>query len=395
MAAVFAATLLTGTVLAGTVPAASAVEDYPTWSDVEKAKGNEQATREQIEKIERLIAGLEDAANTLAKDALEKNELYNVARDELATSKSKADSLQKQADAAREKADTSRERAGLLVAQLARTGGGSITMGLVFGEGDPDDFLYALSLRDSLTAKTALIYETASADANAAESLTAQAEVARTERESLAAEAKRTLAAAKTASSSAENRVEAQDDASRTLYRQLAELKGTTSRTEREYQEGLAWEKAQEAVTTPPPPPPVVNPPVKPPATNAVDGAIAFAKAQLGEDYELGGAGPDTWDCSGLTQQSYSSVGVYIGTHSSTNQYATLKAAGRLLAIADIAAGDLLFYSDGGSTTGTKYHVAMYLGGGQMIEAPYPGAVVRIKPIRYGDLVPYAGRPTP
>jgi len=37
----------------------------------------------------------------------------------------------------------------------------------------------------------------------------------------------------------------------------------------------------------------------------------------------------------------------------------------------------------------------MYIGAGQMIEAPYPGAVVRIKPIRYGDLVPYAGRPTP
>ncbi|MDQ1556533.1 MAG: peptidoglycan DL-endopeptidase CwlO, partial [Actinomycetota bacterium] len=39
-------------------------------------------------------------------------------------------------------------------------------------------------------------------------------------------------------------------------------------------------------------------------------------------------------------------------------------------------------------------HVTLYIGGGNMIEAPYPGEVVRIRPVRYGDLVPYAGRPT-
>jgi len=92
---------------------------------------------------------------------------------------------------------------------------------------------------------------------------------------------------------------------------------------------------------------------------------------------------------------AYASVGVYIGTHSAGDQYTTMANAGRLVPLAGMVAGDLLFYSNGGAPTGSKYHVTMYLGDGQMIEAPRPGALVRVMPVRYGDLVPYAGRPTP
>ncbi len=56
--------------------------------------------------------------------------------------------------------------------------------------------------------------------------------------------------------------------------------------------------------------------------------------------------------------------------------------------------GDLLFYSDGGSTSASKYHVAIYIGNDQMIEAPYPGVNVRIAAVRFGDLVPLVGRPS-
>jgi cell wall-associated NlpC family hydrolase len=92
---------------------------------------------------------------------------------------------------------------------------------------------------------------------------------------------------------------------------------------------------------------------------------------------------------------SYASAGVYIGTHSVNNQYQTMKSQGRLVAINKIRAGDLLFYSGGGSTAnGSMYHVTMYIGGGLMIEAPRAGVPVRIVGVRWGDLVPYAGRPT-
>jgi cell wall-associated NlpC family hydrolase len=194
------------------------------------------------------------------------------------------------------------------------------------------------------------------------------------------------------------------------LYAQLASLKGTTAELERAYAEGVAAQQPQPPAggspgggtpgggtpgggtpgggSSDPAPPPT-------PVTSAVDGAIAYAKAQLGERYQLGGMGPDAWDCSGLTKASYASVGVYIGIHSSTDQYNYMAAQGRLVPFSQALPGDLIFYSDGGSATiARKYHVAIYLGGGMMIEAPNPSAPVRIVSARAYDRVPYVGRPT-
>jgi cell wall-associated NlpC family hydrolase len=70
---------------------------------------------------------------------------------------------------------------------------------------------------------------------------------------------------------------------------------------------------------------------------------------------------------------------------------------GRLVDIRSnaIQPGDLLFYAPNGDPTpGNNYHVAMAIGGGQMIEAPYEPLSVRIVAIRSFDLVPYVGRPT-
>src|SRR5690606_10230868 len=106
----------------------------------------------------------------------------------------------------------------------------------------------------------------------------------------------------------------------------------------------------------PDPPAPDPDPPA-PPVPSKVSGAIAYAKAQLGEPYAYAGAGPNSWDCSGLTMQSYASVGVAIGGHGSTSQYNYLKGKGRLVPVSERVAGDLLFYSEGGSASGTKYHV--------------------------------------
>ena len=246
-----------------------------------------------------------------------------------------------------------------------------------------------------VSAQASQLYERAVFDRNLAESLSEQVAAARDARATLAEEAETALAAAQKASDEAALRAERQEEIAAQLYAQLASLTGTSAATQRAYLEGVAWEKAQEAIKNPPPPPPPVNPPVAPPSTGAVAGAIAFAQAQVGDPYVFNGSGPDAWDCSGLTKASYASVGVYIGTHSATNQYATMQSAGRLVPFNDVVAGDLLFYSSGGSTSGSKYHVTLYIGNGLMIEAPYPGLNVRVKPVRFGDLVPYAGRPTP
>jgi cell wall-associated NlpC family hydrolase len=114
---------------------------------------------------------------------------------------------------------------------------------------------------------------------------------------------------------------------------------------------------------------------------------VRFALAQIGKPYVFAAAGPDAYDCSGLTLAAYASAGVSIGTHSATNQYDTAKAKGDLVPIADAKPGDLLFYTDGG---GDMYHVTIYAGNGLMLEAPYPGSTVRGAPVRTGDLVAQA-----
>ncbi|MCJ1697428.1 C40 family peptidase [Rathayibacter caricis] len=139
----------------------------------------------------------------------------------------------------------------------------------------------------------------------------------------------------------------------------------------------------------PAPAPAPVPAPVGPPQTNAVETAISYASAQLGERYVLGGMGPDVWDCSGLTKQSYATAGVYIGTHSATNQYNTMAGEGKLVPYGDRQRGDLIFWG----SAGDYYHVAIYLGNGQIIEAPNPNAPVRIHSI-WGVPTGMVGRPS-
>ncbi|MCY7403335.1 MAG: C40 family peptidase, partial [Cryobacterium sp.] len=118
--------------------------------------------------------------------------------------------------------------------------------------------------------------------------------------------------------------------------------------------------------------------------------ALAFARAQLGDRYVFGGSGPDAWDCSGLTKAAYAAAGVYIGTHSATNQYNTMAQQGKLVSFAQVQVGDLVFWG----SPGNYYHVAIYVGNGQVFEAPNPSAQVRVHSIWSSWAVaPYVGRP--
>ncbi len=109
--------------------------------------------------------------------------------------------------------------------------------------------------------------------------------------------------------------------------------------------------------------------------------ALAYAKAQLGEPYGRSGAGPSSWDCSGLTMMAWGSVGVSL-PHSSRQQFSR----GRPVAKSDLQSGDLVFfYSD-------IHHVGLYAGNGQVIHAPRPGKSVEYIKMSY---MPYAGARRP
>ena len=109
--------------------------------------------------------------------------------------------------------------------------------------------------------------------------------------------------------------------------------------------------------------------------------ALAYAKAQLGEPYARSGAGPSSWDCSGLTMMAWGSVGVSL-PHSSRQQFSR----GQPVAKSDLQLGDLVFFY------GDISHVGLYAGNGQVIHAPRPGKSVEYIKMSY---MPYtgAGRP--
>ena len=138
-------------------------------------------------------------------------------------------------------------------------------------------------------------------------------------------------------------------------------------------------------------PAPIAAPAPAAPSASAVSTVVAFARSQLGDAYALGGSGPDVWDCSGLTKAAYAAAGIYIGTHSATDQYNTMASQGNLVSFSDAQVGDLLFWG----VPGNYYHVAIYVGGGQILEAPNPTAPVRVHSIwSPGEVAPYVGRPS-
>lgn len=123
--------------------------------------------------------------------------------------------------------------------------------------------------------------------------------------------------------------------------------------------------------TTAPKPPEPTN---APPPSSGAAAAVEEAKRQLGKPYEWGGSGPDTFDCSGLTSWAWRAGGKSL-PHSSQSQYS----ATSRVALADIQPGDLLFYGN------PIHHVAIYVGDGQMIEAPETGKNVRYASIYRRD----------
>ena len=117
------------------------------------------------------------------------------------------------------------------------------------------------------------------------------------------------------------------------------------------------------------------------------DTAIATAKSYLGVPYVWGGESYGGVDCSGLTMLAWGSAGVDL-PHLSRAQYSY----GTHVPIGSMEAGDLIFWSSNGTQSGI-YHVAIYLGGGQMIEAPTFGVPVRITGVySWGSIMPYAVR---
>jgi cell wall-associated NlpC family hydrolase len=98
--------------------------------------------------------------------------------------------------------------------------------------------------------------------------------------------------------------------------------------------------------------------------------AIKAAYSELGKPYVWGAVGPDSFDCSGLTQHSWSQAGVMLPRTSQEQAN-----AGQTVSLSDIQPGDLVIYFPG------RTHVGMYVGDGLIIHAPHPGSAVQFAPV--------------
>jgi cell wall-associated NlpC family hydrolase len=131
--------------------------------------------------------------------------------------------------------------------------------------------------------------------------------------------------------------------------------------------------------TTVPKSPPTTVP--QPPPNQQAPGsqlAIDYARAQLGKPYQWGGAGPNSFDCSGLVMMAWEQADVYF-PHLAQDQYDLT----RRIPLSDLLPGDLVFYG----TPDDVYHVGLYIGGGEMIDAPETGQNVQIQSIYWSGLL--------
>jgi cell wall-associated NlpC family hydrolase len=441
--ALVVAVLLVGGGLGPGIPSAIAAPAPPSWDDVEAARGDVEATQIAIERITEQAAAQAAELETVRTAAIEAGEKLQAATDALAAAEQQLDTLERQHDAATARADASGAQAALLAAQLARAGGGDVTMALIVSGDDADALLYRLGTVSALTARVDEVLARAVADSNAADALAQQAAAAREARADAVAEAEAVQVETTAVAIRAERRAAAQQALLDDLAQKLAVLTGRSAAVEREYLDSLEHGgSTPPAPTTPPSGPPAgpapgpsapspspsapapspsapapspspsapspspSTPPSSPPSTPPAPGsgptpnaavvaaALAFARAQLGEPYRWGAAGPDAWDCSGLTMMAYAAGGLAIGGHSVSAQYNRAATRGLLVPYAQALPGDLIFYSYGGSASGSKYHVAIYLGNVQMLEAPSAGKPVRIVTVRNYDRIPVVARPS-
>ena len=171
-----------------------------------------------------------------------------------------------------------------------------------------------------------------------------------------------------------EAKVESQED-------EIAELNQALEAAARRREE--ARRQAAEAAQAAAPVTSLSSVPARPaPAPNAsAQTAVDAALSQVGKPYQWGAAGPDAYDCSGLTMWAWAQAGVAL-PHNSGMQQGSITPVSQ----SDLQPGDLIFFGS------PVHHVAMYIGNGQMVEAPYTGQFVRVVSSSRSDFAG-AGRP--
>ena len=281
-------------------------------------------------------------------------EQYNGAVLHLAETSAQAAQAATRYAVAAQRAEAARADVAAL-ATRAYEGGTLSALSSLVAAGSPDSFLDRLTAMDSLARSQRSTMATAR-DASTA----ARADKARLD-QLVASQAQQ-----KTALAAQKTKLQSDIDA---LVKQRDQLRAAAA----------AAAKAAAAPAPAPPAPPKAGPVV--PVSGRAAAVVAYARRQLGKPYVFATAGPNTFDCSGLTTAAWAAAGVHLDHYT----YAQIQQTVRI-SRSQLAPGDLVFFY-GGS------HVGIYLGNNQIIHAPHPGDVVKISDIDWMGGYYTGGRP--
>ena len=420
---------------------------YPSQSQVQKAKTAVATTSGKVSSLDAQYAAASAQLSQVQDRAGAAAEAYNGARYELDKRTAETTAAKKRATQAQEVADKAALEVRRYAASVYQQGGNLGELEAYLSATGPQDLMDRATALEAVSDARTRTLQQAAASSIVADTMRQQAtraETAQAEAAAAAQEARNTAQAKADQAQAAAAQIQQQQQA---LTVQLASLRKTSVGLEKQRQDGLAAaavaraaaaeaarqsrlaaERAKAARTTAArkaaqqaaaraaaeaarqkaaaqaaekaaeaaaeqqnqnqnqPKPTPDNPPPPPPSTNGgVSAVIAYARSQIGKPYQWGGAGPSTFDCSGLTMRAWQRAGVNLSHYTGAQWAETSR-----VAISDLRPGDLVFY---GSSGPTSHHMGLYIGGGQMIEAPYTGANVRYASIYRSDLISYGGRP--
>jgi cell wall-associated NlpC family hydrolase len=398
----------------------------PSQSEIQRAQTDAQDAADRVAEIQAELVQANQELEAAGVRAEQAFEAYNGARweAEQATQKLK----QAEADARRAEHELSgqRDRLAGLVAASYQDGGQLSALDAVLGAQGPEGVMdQLLSYEGASTSMDGQLQRFA-ATADLAQVFRAQAETARAEKLRLLDEAQKARDAAQAAADAAQAEADSVAARKRQLVAEMARLQGISVQLAEQRQQALeeierrraAAEAARQAAaeaaaaerrrrleqqqqqqtqTPTPTPTPTEHPTPDPvettpapvePAPAPVDSsppapaggaaaAIAFAKAQLGDPYVWGAAGPDAWDCSGLTMGAWQAGGVSLPHYSVAQYDATTH-----ITASQLQPGDLVFWGTT-SDPSSIHHVAMYIGDGMIIHAPRTGRPVEIDSMYY------------
>ncbi|MEG2386774.1 MAG: M23 family metallopeptidase [Aurantimicrobium sp.] len=229
--------------ISGVVVSQSAsATDYPSWADVENARGNEAAKTAQIAQIQGLIAQLQAETEAAIAEATKKGEEYGVAMKKFGAAEQTAGQLEAQATKSQAEADAAAAQAGRLAAQLYRSGGSDLSMNLLMEKTSDgaDKLLSKLGSMSKLAERSNAIYATAQTAQNEAASLSKQAKVALKARDELRAQAEAAFTAATAAQEAAQAKLTESENQQMIMQAQLAALQDATAATVAGYEAGVA-----------------------------------------------------------------------------------------------------------------------------------------------------------